>query len=114
MMLGAIDCKSPDPLTCLRVGRYELWHRDFRRVLATLDAADIKLIREYLHYTKTDVQRGQTVELPVVFNDRSHEIDTFDAFARLWRALVQAKVLRPPTEWSHDASEETFEPTAAD
>lgn len=97
LMLGEVLCKSPDPLCVLRVGRYELWNRDVRVVMAQLAPSDVTAIREYLHFDALEKLEGEKwVTAQPDFRPAS------GAFARLWKALSRGRFLHDLTPRSRD------------
>ena len=89
ILLGKVVCRSPDPLTVTRVGRWEVWHREVRAAILNLPEGPQRAIWSYLRRDPVlEVRAGQLVSLPVPIGP-----EEVTAFEVLWRALVAGNCL---------------------
>jgi len=100
IMLGTIECRSPDPLTVARVGRFEVWHREVRLAILSLPEHEQRAVWRYLHadsvFSFDEIGRLREV-VPVL------GLDSLDAFAVLWQVLAERNWLHSPTKESRGA-----------
>lgn len=102
LLVGQVECYSPDPLTLLNVGnRYEVNHRDVRAARAALSPPDREHVLAYLlredELVKRQDEDGNWYWKPVPPPMRDEEAQAFRA---LWRLLAARGALhgltRPP------------------
>lgn len=110
-LVGAVECKVPDPATVLTIGgRWQVTHRDLRAARAGLSPAQQDLVRRYAQRDDELRERrdesGKTFYEPVPPPMRDGEPEAFGA---LWSLLHQAQALtrlpprpQPPTESNTD------------
>ena len=106
-LVGAVECRVPDPTTVLTIGdRWQVTHRDLRATRARLSPAQQQLVQQYvqrddeLRERRDQDNRRVYAPVPPAMRDGEPE-----AFQKLWSLLHQAQVLtrlpprpRPPTE----------------
>lgn len=93
ILLGTIECRSPDPLTVTRVGKHEVWHREVRLAILELPEAVQANVWSYLH-AEGGMQEieGKWHYVPPALMTH-HE----RAFGLLWRSLVERSWLHERT-----------------
>lgn len=99
LLLGRIECRSPDPLTVLNIGgRYEVGHRALRAARAALTGREQHAIRAYLlrpdEYRDAQDQDGRWYlrAIPPAMREEEEA-----AFRRLWYVLAEAGALVRPS-----------------
>jgi len=93
IMLGRIECRSPDPLTVTRVGKYEVWHREVRRAILALPRPVQEDIWSYLH-AESGMQQVDGKWCVVPPNMHAHHERAFEL---LWISINDKGFTHTPT-----------------
>ena len=99
LLLGRIECRSPDPLTVLDIGgRYEINHRDLRAARRQLSEPEQVVVTAYLHrpsvYVESTGVDGSPFrrEVPPPMTPEEEL-----AYRHLWAVLAGMNALHRPT-----------------
>lgn len=107
-LVGAVECRSPDPVTVLTIGgRWQVTHRQLRAARAGLSDAQQEqltcyLLRDDVLVKGLDKDGREHYQAHAPTMDQDEEA----AFSALWRALRGSGVLErlPTCAWVSDAT----------
>lgn len=95
-LVGAMECRTPDPLYVLDIGgRYQVDHRAVRRARLGLSLAQQAAMTQY-EMREDDFVKCADEDGRAYYKPRAPEMrdDEADAYRALWRALWDAGALR--------------------